>query len=103
VTGRSIVRRNEDPTSKQILESNIPSSITEEPWKTVSRGYKKPSSVNHALCYQILVIINRYELLRNKRNYEEMVRDSRNKHELEAKNEGGDKVQKKTNKQMEKL
>jgi hypothetical protein len=54
------------------------------------------------LYYQIPVIINQYELLRNRGNYEEMARDSRNTHELEAKNEGRDKVQKHTNKQMKK-
>jgi hypothetical protein len=80
VAGRSKDRRNEDSTSNHLLESNITSRITEESWKTVSRGYKKPSSVNYALYYQILVIINRYELLRH---------------------EGRDKIEKQTNKHME--
>jgi len=102
VAGRSIGKRNEDSTSKQYFESNITSCATEEPWKTVSRGYRKPSSVNHASYYQIPIIINRYEQLRNEGKYEEMVRDSRNTQELEARNEGRDKVQKITNKQMEK-
>jgi len=86
VAGRSIGRRNEDYTSKQYLEANITSHTNEEPWKTMSRGYNKPYSVNHASCYQIPVIINRYELLRNRGNYEEMVCDSRNTHELEVRN-----------------
>ena len=102
MAGRSIGKRNEDSTSKQYFESNITSCATEEPWKTVSRGYRKPSSVNHASYYQIPIIINRYEQLRNEGKYEEMVRDSRNTQELEARNEGRDKVQKITNKQMEK-
>jgi hypothetical protein len=94
VAGWSINRRNEDSTSNHLLESNITSRITEEPLKTVSRGHKNPSSVNHAWYYQIPVIVNRYELLRNGGNYEEMARDSRKTQELEEENEGRGKVQK---------
>jgi hypothetical protein len=83
VAGRSTVGRNEDATSSQILESNITPSIAEEPWKTLSRGYKQSPSVNHTLYYKIPVIINRYGLLSNRGNYEGMVWDSRNTHELE--------------------
>jgi hypothetical protein len=72
VVGRS---RNEDSTSNHLLESNITSHITEDSWKTVSRGRKNLSSVNHAMYYQIPVIINRYELPRNRGSYEEMARD----------------------------
>ena len=92
-----IGRRNEDSKSEQSSEANIASCTTEEPWKTVSRGYNKPSSVNHASYYQIPVITNQYELLRNRGNYEEMIHYSRNTHEMEAKNVGRDKVQKITN------
>jgi hypothetical protein len=96
VAGRSISRRNEDSTSEQNLESNITSRTTEEQWNIVRRVYKKnPCSINHASNYQIPVIINRYELLRNRGNYEEKVYDSRSAHELEIRNEGRDKVQEK--------
>ena len=73
VAGRSIDRRNEDTTLKQIFQPNITSPSTEEQWKTVSRGCKKPFTVNHASFYQIQVIANHYELLRNKGNDEQMV------------------------------
>jgi hypothetical protein len=75
VVGRSIDRRNEDSTSNHLLESNITSHITKDSWKTVSRGRKNLSSVNHAMYYQIPVIINRYELPKNRGSYEVMARD----------------------------
>jgi hypothetical protein len=75
VAGRSIDRRNEDSTSNHLLESNMTSHITEESWKTVSRGRKNLSSVNHALYYQIPVIINRYALPRNRGSYAELAWD----------------------------
>jgi len=80
------------------LESNITSPSTEEQWKTVNRGHKKPPTVN-ALYYQIPVIINRYEPLRNSRKDEQMAREPMKTHELEMKNEDREKMQKKTNKQ----
>ena len=102
VTGRSIGRRKEDSTSNRILESNITSPSTEKQWKTVNRGHKKLPTVNHALCYQILVIINQYELLRNRGKDEQMAHEPMKTHELELRNEDRDKIHKKTNKQKEK-
>jgi hypothetical protein len=79
------------------LELNITSPTTKKPWKTVNRGHKKPPSVNHTLYYQIPVIINQYEPLRNWGNYEKMARESMKTHELKVRNEGRVKLQRKTN------
>jgi hypothetical protein len=51
VAGGSIGRRKGDSTSNRILESNIHSPSTEEQWKTVNRGHKKPPTVNHVSYY----------------------------------------------------
>ena len=52
--------------------------------------------------YQIPVIINQYELLRNRGKDEHMAREPMKTHKLEMRNEDRDKTQKKTNKQKEK-
>jgi hypothetical protein len=70
VAGRSTCRKEEDPTSNQNLNSNITSHTTEELWIPVNRGHKKPPSVNHASYYQILIIINQYDLFSKMENYE---------------------------------
>ena len=95
MVGKSINRRTEDftPIQKFGIKHNL--KQTEETWKTVSRGYTRPSLVNH-MYYQFPVIKNRYELPRNRGKYEEMVRDSRCTCESEVGIEGRDKVQKKT-------
>ena len=97
VAGGSTGRRKEDSTSNQIFESNIASASTEEQWKTVNRGHKKPPTVNHASYYQILVIINQYVPLTNSRKDEQMAREPMKTHELEMRNEDREKMQKKTN------
>ena len=64
----------------------------------MSRGCKKPFTVNHASFYQIQVIANHYELLRND---EQVVRELMKTHELEV--EDTDKIRKKkAHKQREK-
>ena len=85
------------------MESNITSPATEEQWKTGRRGRKKKTpTVNHASYYQIPVIINQYELLRNRGNDEQMAREPLKTHELEMRNEDRGIIQKKANKQKEK-
>jgi hypothetical protein len=84
VAGRSMGRRRKDSTSNKILKSNISSSSTDEQWKTMKRGHKKPPTVNHASYYRIPIIINQYELLRNRGKYEQIA------HEL-MKTRAGDK------------
>jgi len=69
------------------LESNITTPSAEEQQKTGKRGHKKPPAVNHVSYYQILVIINRYELLRNSRKAEQMACETMQTHELEMRNE----------------
>jgi hypothetical protein len=98
VAGRSIGRRKEDSTSNRNLESNITSPSTEEQWKTVNKGHKKPPTVNHASYYQILVIINQDELLRNRGNDEQMAHEPRETQELQMRNEHRNRIQKKANK-----
>ena len=66
VAGRSTDKKKEC-TSKQFLEKDITSPPTDDEWKTINRGRKKPSIANHASYYQIPVITNRYEQLRNNR------------------------------------
>jgi len=63
----------------------------------VNRGHKKPPTVNHAAYYQIPVVINRYEPLRNSRKEEQMAREPVKTHELEMRNDDREKMQKKTN------
>jgi hypothetical protein len=48
------------------------------------------------------VIINQYELLRNRGNYEQMAHESMKTHELEVRNKGRDKLHRKTKKHTEK-
>ena len=62
------------------IESNIASHSTEETWVTVNRGHKKPPSVNHASYHQIRVIINQYDLLSKRENYELTARESMGTH-----------------------
>jgi len=69
------------------LESNITSPSAEEQQKTGKKGRKKPPAVNHVSYYQILVIINRYELLRNSRKDEQLACEPFKTHELEMRNE----------------
>jgi len=76
VAGKSTCRKEEDPTSNRNLKSNITSHTTEEPWITVNRGHKKPPFVNHASYYQIPVIINQYDILSKRENYELVARES---------------------------
>jgi hypothetical protein len=62
--------------------------------------YRKqnPPSVNHATYNQIPVIINQYDLLSKRENYELMAHESMGTHEPKVKNGSRDKVQRaKTN------
>ena len=94
--GRSIARKKEEGTSKRILEPNITS--TDQEWKTVSRRYKKPPTVDRASDCQILVIINRYEQLSNSRKEEDLTRGQVKTYELKTKKDGREKMRQKTNK-----
>jgi hypothetical protein len=90
-------RKKEEDTSNRILEPNITS--TEQEWKTVSRGYKKPPTIDRASYYQIPVIINRYEQLRNSRKEEELTRVQMKIYELKTRKDGREKMRQKANKQ----
>jgi len=57
----------------------------------VNRGHIKPHTVNHASYYQIPVIINRYEPLRNSKKDEQMAHEPLKTHEM--KNEDREKMQ----------
>ena len=96
VLGRSIARKKEEDTSKRILELNITS--TDQEWKTVSRGYKKPPTVDRASDYQIPVIINQYEQLSNSRRDEELTHGQMKTYELKTRKDGREKMRQKTNK-----
>ena len=79
----------------------ITSPSTENQWKTINRGHKKPPTVSHISYYQILVIINRYEALRNGREVEQMEHEPEKTDELEMRDEDREKIQKKSHKQKE--
>jgi hypothetical protein len=68
----------------------------------VNRGHKNPPSVNHASYHQITVIINQYDLLSKRINYELMACKSMGSHQPKVKNESRDKIQRAKNKHMEK-
>ena len=92
VAGRSTDRKKEECTSKQFLGTDITSSPTDDKWKTINRGHEKPSTVNHASYYQIPVIINRYEQLRNNRKEEQVTREPAKTHEMETRKEDREKI-----------
>jgi len=94
-------RRRPNIQSKVWTEHNH-THTTEEPWINVNRGHKKPPPVNHASYHQIPVIINQYDLLSKRENYELMSRESMGTRELKVKNEGRDKVQRAKHKHTEK-
>jgi len=66
------------------LEPNITSPATDEEWKTVSRGNKKPPAVDHASYYQIPVIINRYEQLQNSRKEGQVAHEPIKSHDIKT-------------------
>jgi hypothetical protein len=99
VAGRNTCRKEE---FNQNLESNITSHTTEKLWITANREHKKPPSVHHAMYHQIPVIINQYDLLSKRENYELMARESKGTHQPKVKNESREKVQRAKNKHMEK-
>ena len=100
VLGRSIARKKEEDTSKRILEPNITS--TDQEWKTVSRRYKKPPTIDRASDYQIPVIINRYEQLSNSRREEELTHGQMKTYKLKTRKDSREKTQQKTKKQEKK-
>ena len=59
----------------------------------MDRGHTKPPSVNHAMYHQILVIINQYDLLSNRENYELMAHESMAGHSGVPRGGGGWDVQ----------
>ena len=100
VLGWSIGRKKEEDTSKQILEPNITS--TDQEWKTVSRGYKKPPTVDRASNLQIPAIINRYEQFSNSRREEKLTHSQMKTYELKTRKDSREKMRQKTNKQEKK-
>ena len=92
VAGRSTDKKKEECTSKQFLETDITSPPTDDEWKTINRGHKKASTANHASYYQIPVIINRYEQLRNNRKEEQVTREPAKTHEMETRKEDREKI-----------
>jgi hypothetical protein len=62
VAGRSADRKKEECTSKQFLKTDITSPPTDDEWKTINRGHKKPSTVNHASYYQISLSLSLHGL-----------------------------------------
>jgi hypothetical protein len=99
VAGRSTCRKKRIQSK---LKSNITSHTTEELWITGNRGHEKPPSVHHITYPQIRVIINQYDLLSKRENYELMARASMRTHEPKVKNESREKVKRAKNKHMEK-
>ena len=83
------------------MEPNITSPTTAEEWKTLSRGNKTPPAVDHASYYQIPVIINRYEQLRNSRKEEQVAHEPMKSHEMKTIKDDREKMRKKVNKQEE--
>ena len=84
------------------MESNITSPSSEEEWKTVNRGHKKPPTANHATYCQIPVIINRYAQLRDSKKDENVSHGPVKKHELETRKEDREKLRKRANNQKKK-
>ena len=102
VAGRNKSERREDAIINQTLESNITSSDAEEQWKTVNTGRKKPPTVSQYSYYQIPVIVNQYELLRNKGIDKQMTQQPLETHELKLRKESRSKVQTRVNKPQKK-
>jgi hypothetical protein len=102
VAGRSADKKKEECTSKWTLELDITSPPTGEEWTIVNREHKKPSTVNRTPYYQIPVIINRYEQLRNRGKDGQVTRGPVKTHELETRKEDREKMRKKAYKQKEK-
>jgi hypothetical protein len=93
--GRNTDRKKEEYKSKQFLETDITSPPTDDEWKTINRGHNKPSTVNYASYYQILVIINRYEQLRNNRKEVQVTHGPAKTHKMETRKEDREKIWKK--------
>jgi hypothetical protein len=102
MASRSPDRKKEEYTSKRISESNITSPSTEEEWKTVNSGHKKPPIVNHAMYCQIPVIINQYAQLRDSKKDEQVAHGPVKTHELETRKEDRENIWKRANNQKEK-
>jgi hypothetical protein len=102
VAGRNKSERREDAIIYQTLEPNITSSDAEEQWKTVNTGRQKPPTVSQDSYYQIPVIVNQYELLRNKGLDKRTTQQPSKTQELKSRKESRSKVQMRVNEPQKK-